>query len=262
MSNIDTSLHTTYSATSGTSSTDYLRQYDPQRTPSSELGKDDFLLLLVTQMKNQDPTNPQDNSEFISQLTSFSQLEQLTNLNSTVANNNAYNMVGKYVYASYQNAYGQIEEAAGYVESVISQGGSLYAIIGDLKVAVDAITDVYDAKLFDPLGNNLSMLQGASLIGKEIYASWTDTVTIESEEELAELLATGCVEVTSTHPDDTSGAESTDSKTKYATYKINGTVKEIIVEDGRLYAIVNHEHEGEQTTHKISIGNIKEIKSK
>ncbi|MEZ5363011.1 MAG: flagellar hook capping FlgD N-terminal domain-containing protein [Bryobacterales bacterium] len=36
-----------------------------------------FLLLLVTQMKNQDPLNPQDPTEFVSQLAQFSSLEQL-----------------------------------------------------------------------------------------------------------------------------------------------------------------------------------------
>ena len=36
-----------------------------------------FLLLLVTQMRNQDPLNPQDPTEFVSQLAEFSSLEQL-----------------------------------------------------------------------------------------------------------------------------------------------------------------------------------------
>jgi flagellar basal-body rod modification protein FlgD len=36
-----------------------------------------FLLLLVTQMRNQDPLNPQDPTEFVSQLAQFSSLEQL-----------------------------------------------------------------------------------------------------------------------------------------------------------------------------------------
>ena len=49
---------------------------------SSALGKDDFLKLLVTQMQNQDPMNPMDNTEFVAQLAQFSALEQLQNLNS------------------------------------------------------------------------------------------------------------------------------------------------------------------------------------
>jgi flagellar basal-body rod modification protein FlgD len=48
------------------------------------LGQDDFLTLLVAQMQNQDPLNPSDATEFTAQLASFSQLEQLFNLNESM----------------------------------------------------------------------------------------------------------------------------------------------------------------------------------
>ncbi|PWB33541.1 flagellar hook assembly protein FlgD [Pseudomonas sp. SDI] len=48
------------------------------------LGKDAFLQLLVTQMQNQNPLDPQDNSEFVAQLAQFSSLEGITTLNESV----------------------------------------------------------------------------------------------------------------------------------------------------------------------------------
>lgn len=48
------------------------------------LGKDVFLKLLVTQLRYQDPLNPQDNSAFVAQMAQFTSLEQLQNINATL----------------------------------------------------------------------------------------------------------------------------------------------------------------------------------
>lgn len=53
-------------------------------TSDVSMGKNDFLLLLVAQLENQDPMNPQDATEFTSQLAEFSSLEQLENANKSL----------------------------------------------------------------------------------------------------------------------------------------------------------------------------------
>lgn len=55
-----------------------------QRSPNEAMGKDAFLQLLVTQLENQDPLNPTENTEFVAQLAQFSSLEGIHNLNATM----------------------------------------------------------------------------------------------------------------------------------------------------------------------------------
>ena len=54
--------------------------------PKSALGKDQFLQMLVAQMKNQDPLSPMDGQQMAAQLAQFSSVEQLVTLNETMSN--------------------------------------------------------------------------------------------------------------------------------------------------------------------------------
>jgi flagellar basal-body rod modification protein FlgD len=51
----------------------------------NEIGKEQFLELLVAQLQNQDPMDPMDNQQFIAQLATFSSLEQLISINKGVS---------------------------------------------------------------------------------------------------------------------------------------------------------------------------------
>jgi flagellar basal-body rod modification protein FlgD len=65
---------------------------------SSLVSESTFLKLLVTELENQDPLNPQDSTQFVSQLASFSSLEQMTSLNTnmeTVLETSVTSLIGK-----------------------------------------------------------------------------------------------------------------------------------------------------------------------
>ena len=48
------------------------------------LGRDTFLQLLITQLQHQDPTQPQDSTQFLAQLEQFSSLEQLSSIGTSI----------------------------------------------------------------------------------------------------------------------------------------------------------------------------------
>ena len=60
-------------------------QTKPKREVKKEMDKDDFLKLFVSQLQNQDPLNPDDGTEMASKLAQFNGLEQMMNMNTTMA---------------------------------------------------------------------------------------------------------------------------------------------------------------------------------
>jgi flagellar basal-body rod modification protein FlgD len=103
------------SSKTATKTTDSLSSATSSATGSQSLGKDSFLQLLVTQLKNQNPLDPQDNSAFVAQLAQFSSLEGITTLNDSVTA----------ISSSYKSS--QALQASSLVgRSVVVQTGSAY----------------------------------------------------------------------------------------------------------------------------------------
>ncbi|MDY5180870.1 flagellar hook assembly protein FlgD, partial [Butyribacter sp.] len=104
-------------------------QQTKERKTNDSLGKEDFLLLLVTQMQYQDPLEPTSNTEYVAQLAQFSELEQMENLNSTTVNTSAYSLVGKDVKVEQKSSTGQATEVQGTVDYVTIQNNKAYVSI-------------------------------------------------------------------------------------------------------------------------------------
>lgn len=114
------------------------------KSPNNALGKEAFLKLLVTQMQYQDPLNPQQDTDFISQLAQFSSLEQMQNLNETVSNSSSFSLVGRTATITETADNGTTKTITGVIDYVTRSGGKSYVSINDTKYSVDDISQVYD----------------------------------------------------------------------------------------------------------------------
>ena len=101
-------------------------------------------MLLVTQMKYQDPLEPESNTEYVAQLAQFSSLEQMQNLNSTATNTSAYTLVGKQVRIRETSETGAEKEVQGMVEYVKMQNGKPYVSVNGEMYSYDDIVEVID----------------------------------------------------------------------------------------------------------------------
>ncbi|MEW6739024.1 MAG: flagellar hook assembly protein FlgD [Nitrospirota bacterium] len=128
------------------SDSSYTKTVDSQGNAKvkKELGKDDFLNLLIAQLKNQDPLNPMKDQEFIAQLATFSSLEQVSNMNK--------NLEEFLKQQSYQNAtvastmigkeITSIEGEKGVVASVKIEDSGVYLSVNGKNIAFNDIKEI------------------------------------------------------------------------------------------------------------------------
>jgi len=154
-------MSTTTSATDSSQqiTNDLISKYSTADTTKSTttaatktLGKDEFMKLLMTELKYQDPTSPMDNKELVAQQAQFSSLEQMTNLNtsftnflaqqSTSSQMSAVNFIGKTVTTTLPINEEGTKFLEGKVTSIKFSNNEYVFKVGDKEVKMSDITNV------------------------------------------------------------------------------------------------------------------------
>ncbi|HYF83052.1 MAG TPA: flagellar hook capping FlgD N-terminal domain-containing protein [Clostridia bacterium] len=161
---------------------------DAPKEFSSNLDKDAFLKLLVTQLKYQNPLEPTQDSEFIGQMAQFSALEQSQNSNMSIKMNSANNMVNKLVKADYKAADStETKEYIGLVEKVMIKDNNVYLTLDVKGVKYDVKYD--DVKEVTELENSVEQIYlmnqstrsntAFNLIGKNVKGTYEEVTTVD-----------------------------------------------------------------------------------
>ena len=104
-----------------------------------------FLKLLVTQLQYQDPLEPQTDTAFV-----------------TLSSTQAYDMIGKVIYAEVLNpATGITECYLGPVDSVLIREGVSYVLVDNTAISVSDIRQVFDSAIFETGGGDEGGEDGA-----------------------------------------------------------------------------------------------------
>ena len=123
-----------------------------KKTGQDSVDKEQFLNLLVTELKYQDPLQPMDNTEYVAQLATFSELEQMLNVAKTTEVSRATSMVGSLVTVESTNeTTGNTTEITGKVDYVSVNGNTVKVSVNDQLYDLSAVKQVYDADYADAI---------------------------------------------------------------------------------------------------------------
>jgi flagellar basal-body rod modification protein FlgD len=94
-----------------------------------DMGKDEFLKILITQLSHQDPTQPMEDKEFISQMAQFSSLEQMSNMSLGMAK--VADLLARSQALSILGSFVDVEDGSNTVSGLVQEvtGGSFPQIL-------------------------------------------------------------------------------------------------------------------------------------
>ncbi len=127
--------------------TDQLTNNKKEETKNN-FDKDMFLQLLVAEMKYQDPLEPTTNTEYVSELANFSQIEATQNVQSKMDEMTASNYVGKYVIINTTDSQGNQQYVSGKVDFLEKKDDGYYVSVNDGLYNIDKIETVADERYY------------------------------------------------------------------------------------------------------------------
>ena len=154
------------------------------KTANSSLDKDAFLQLLVAQMKYQDPLEPTSNTEYISQLATFSELEEMQNLTSGMTLQRASGLVGQYVFMKVTDSSGNTTYPEGNVDYVVYENNKAYLSINETLYSIDDLDTVADAtymqasKIAEAFVKEMNKLPAAAKVTQDDLQSIENLITV------------------------------------------------------------------------------------
>lgn len=146
---------------------------------SSTLGKDDFLQLLVAQMKFQDPLEPTSNTEYIAQYATFSEVEQIQNMSKSMDLSRASSLVGQTVQITSTDDNGKETTKMGKVDYVKYENGKAMVSIDEELYSLDNVTYVCDQDYLTAFGLAQTLVSDMAKLPKVEQATASDKETIE-----------------------------------------------------------------------------------
>jgi len=117
------------------------------RVPSNQMGKDEFMQILVAQLRNQDPLSPMEDKDFIAQIAQFSTLEQIQSMNQGATFAQAAALVGKEVYSVITDLNGFRKEISGTVNSVMTVNKIPHLDVDGYLIPYSTDLIIYDRNL-------------------------------------------------------------------------------------------------------------------